>query len=297
MTNRRSGNAGKGSTGRQKNSAEGLAVSEMGSRHPRSEAEEAPIRLRYLGRGLGEVAAERDVDLSGIVFEMPLSELARQLPQGFAVELYQIVKRFFRGPDGPGFPCPLVELRKNRGLLSALRARLPLIDNLIELITDPPAILMDERQQLCFFKGIPVALRPISFTYLFLLAQSPGQFVMRSAIYNQLWPGEMDYEGSDKPYEQQVTDHKYQLAAEIKKGIAGRLRLNSGEIEGMFSTQYKRGYRLNLSRENVLAFTKKDLLIIAFLLLLRRWFEALPDWLPFGRGLGNIEVWTSQLLL
>jgi hypothetical protein len=297
LTDRRSGNAGKGGTGKQKNSAEGLAVPETGSRHPRRETEEAPIRLRYWDRGLGEVAAERDVDLSGIVLEMPLSELARQLPQNFAVELYQVVKRIFQGPDGPCFPCPLVEFRKNRGLLSALRARLPLINNLIELITDPPAILMDERQQLCFFKGIPVTLRPISFTYLFLLAQSPGQFVMRSAIYNQLWPGEMDYEGSDKPYEQQVTDHKYQLAAEIKKGIAGRLHLNLGEIEGMFSTQYKRGYRLNLSRENVLVFAKKDLLMIAFLFLLRRWFEELPGWLPFWRCLGSIEVWSSQFLL
>ncbi len=115
MTDRRSGNACKGGTGKQKNSAEGLAVPETGSRHPRRETEEAPIRLRYWDRGLGEVAAERDVDLSGIVLEMPLSELARQLPQGFAVELYQVVKRFFQGPDGPGFPCPLVELRKNRG--------------------------------------------------------------------------------------------------------------------------------------------------------------------------------------
>lgn len=294
MTDRRSG---KGCTGKQKNSAEGLAVSEAGSRHPRIGTEEAPIRLRCWGRGLTEVAADREVDLSQIVFEMPLSELTRQLPQGFAVELYQIVKRFFLGPDGPGFPCPLIVLRQNRGLLSALRTRLPLIDNLIELITDPPAILMDERQQLCFFKGLPVTLRPISFTFLFLLTQSPGQFVMRSTIYNQLWPGEMDYEGSDKPYEQQVTDHKYQLAAEIKKGIAGYLHLNTGEIEGLFSTQYKRGYRLNLSRENVLVFTKKDLLIIAFLFLLRRWFEALPGWLPFWRYLGGIEAWTSQLLL
>jgi DNA-binding winged helix-turn-helix (wHTH) protein len=297
LTDRRSGNAGKGNTGKQKHSAEDLAVPETGSRHPRIGTEEAPIRLRYWGRGLGEVAADREVDLAQIVFEMPLSELSRQLPQGFAVELYKVVKRFFQGPGGPGFPCPLGELRQNRGLLSALRARLPLIDTLIELITDPPAILMDERQQLCFFKGIPVTLRPISFTYLFLLAQSPGQFVMRSAIYNQLWPGEMDYEGSDKPYEQQVTDHKYQLAAEIKKGIAGRLRLNTGEIAGMFSTQYKRGYRLNLSRENVLVFTKMDLLMIAFLFLLRRWFEALPGWLTFWRCLGSIEAWTNQFLL
>jgi len=297
LTDRRSGSTGKDNSQKHKTAAHGLSVSKTAPRRLRSETEAAPIRLRYSGYGLGEVAVGREVDLSEIVLEMPLSELARQLPHGFAVELYQVVKRFFRGPDGPGFPCPLVELRKNRDLLAALRARLPLINNLIELITDPPAILMDERQQLCFFKGIPVTLRPISFTYLFLLAQSPGQFVMRSAIYNQLWPGEMDYEGSDKPYEQQVTDHKYQLAAEIKKGIASRLHLNSGEIEGLFSTQYKRGYRLNLSREKVLVFTKKDLLMVAFLFLLRRWFEVLPAWLPFWRCLGSIEVWTNQFLL
>jgi hypothetical protein len=121
--------------------------------------------------------------------------------------------------------------------------------------------------------------------------------VKRTTIYDRLWPGEMNYEGTDKPYERQVTDHKYHLAAEIKKGTEGRLALGEGEIEGMFSTQYKQGYRLNLAPVNLLVFTKKDLLVFAFLFLLRRWFEAHPNWLSVWRCLGKIEVWSSQLPL
>jgi len=98
-------------------------------------------------------------------------------------------------------------------------------------------------------------------------------------------------------YEHQVTDHKYHLAAEIKKGMAGRLTMDKGEIEGMFSTQYKQGYRLNLAPKDVLVFTGKDLLAFAFLFLVRRWFEALPGWLQVWHGLGKIEAWSSQLPL
>ncbi|MDA8126598.1 MAG: helix-turn-helix domain-containing protein [Deltaproteobacteria bacterium] len=210
------------------------------------------------------------------------------------VDLYQLFRRFVEGTDGPSFPCRLADLRQDRGLLAALRAQLPMIDNLITLITDPPAILMDERQGLCFFKGFSLPLRPLSFRYLFLLAQSPGEFVKRAAIYAQLWPGEMNFAGTDKPYEQQITDHKYHLTAEIRKGMAGRLTLKKGEIEGMISTRYAQGYRLNLPSEEVLVFTRKDLLIFAFLFLLRKWFDGFTGWLPFWRCLGSFGVWPGQ---
>ena len=132
----------------------------------------------------------------------------------------------------------------------------------------PPAILIEERQKLFFYRGVPVMLRPVSFSYLLLLAQTPREFVMREEIYSRLWPGEMDYEGSNKPYERQITDHKRKLIAEIRKGIADRLEIGAGEMETLIATRHKMGYMLNFARENVLILRKKDFGVIAFLLLL-----------------------------
>jgi DNA-binding response OmpR family regulator len=115
---------------------------------------------------------------------------------------------------------------------------------------------------------VPVMLRPISFSYLLLLAQTPSEFVMREVIYNRLWPGEMDYEGSNKPYEGQISDHKRKLVAEIRKGIAGRVEIREREMETLIATRHKMGYMLNFARENVLILRKKDFGVIAFLLLL-----------------------------
>jgi hypothetical protein len=286
LNHSRSGNSGK-----KKTAAEGLSVSGTASRRPRNETEAAPLRLCYRDCGPNKGTTALEADLSEIVVEVPLSTMSRFLSKRLALELYQFIRNCTACLERPLFPCPLAELRQNRGLLAALRARLPLIGNLIELITDPPAILMDERQQLCFFRGFPVALSPFSFRYLFLLARSPGKFVTRTAIYNHLWQGEMGDEA--RPYERQISDHKYHLAAEIKKGVVDRLALGPGEVEGMFTTQYKQGYRLNLAQDDVLVFTKKDLLVLAFVLLLRRWLDALPSWLPFWRCLGSMDLWNN----
>jgi len=77
-----------------------------------------------------------------------------------------------------------------------------------EACADPPAILIDERQKLFFYWGVPVLLRPASFSYMLLLAQTPGELVMREIIYRRLWPGEINFEGTNKPYERQINDQK-----------------------------------------------------------------------------------------
>jgi len=41
-----------------------------------------------------------------------------------------------------------------------------------------------------------IRLRPVSFRYMLLLAQTPGELVMREIIYRCLWPGEINYEGT-----------------------------------------------------------------------------------------------------
>jgi hypothetical protein len=101
---------------------------------------------------------------------------------------------------------------------------------------------------------------------------------MREEIYSRLWPGEMDFEGTNKPYERQISDHKRKLIAEIRKGIAGRVEIQEGEVESLIATRHKMGYMLNFARENVLVLRKKDFGVIAFLLLLEmdRFFS---DWL------------------
>ena len=58
--------------------------------------------------------------LSSIVLELPLSELARLLPQRFALKLYNLVRKLFDIPEGPRFPCSLANLLRNRSLLTTL---------------------------------------------------------------------------------------------------------------------------------------------------------------------------------
>lgn len=253
-------------------------VSKTGLRRRREEAGYSPIRLRYWDRGVNDGPDDGSIDLSSIVVEIPLSELARFLPQRLIVQLYSLVRKLFEIPEGPCFPCPLADVVRNRFLQSALCAKLAHVRNLSELIADPPPILIDERQKLFFYRGVPVMLRPVSFSYLLLLAQTPMEFVMREEIYNHLWPGEMDYEGTNKPYEGQISDHKRKLVAEIRKGIAGRVEIQEGEVESLIATRHKMGYMLNFARENVLILRKKDFGMIAFLFLmdLDRFFS---DWL------------------
>lgn len=253
-------------------------VSKTGLWRRREEAGYSPIRLRYWDRGVNDGPDDGSIDLSSIVVELPLSELARLLPQRLVVQLYSLVRKLFEIPEGPCFPCQLADVVRNRFLQSALRAKLAHVRNLTELIADPPVILIDERQKLFFYRGVPVMLRPVSFSYLFLLAQTPMEFVMREEIYNHLWPGEMDYEGTNKPYEGQISDHKRKLVAEIRRGIAGRVEMREGEVESLIATRHKMGYMLNFTRANVLILRKKDFGVIAFLLLMEmeRFFS---DWL------------------
>jgi len=203
-----------------------------------------------------------------MIVELPLTELVRLLSQRQAERLYKILQRQFAKHEKIRFPYLLDNIVRNESLLSALCTELAHIKNLRELIIDPPAILIDERQKLFFYRGIPVMLRPISFHLLFLLAVTPKVFVMREIIYNHLWQGEMNYEGTNKPYEKQISDHKRKLIAELRKGMTGKAEIAAGEMEALISTRSKVGYMLNLAKENVLIIRKGDFLMIAFLNLM-----------------------------
>jgi len=239
--------------------------------------ERKPPRPACHGPDVPAVAAAVTVDLSPFVLELPLSELARLLPRHLAARLGDLVRRCLAGPETFPFPCNIDDLKRDRALFSAFRARLARVRTLAELIADPPTIVIDEGQKLFFYRGIPILLRPVSFVYILLLARTPGQFVLRERIYERLWPGEMNYEGSDKPYERQVSDHKRRLIGEIRRGTAGRVEVEEGEMESLIATRHRTGYMLNLTWEHVLILGRTELLAFACLLLwdLERFFMAM----------------------
>lgn len=241
----------------------------------------APILLRYWDRTGDDGPFGGYNQLSSIVLELPLSELARLLPQRFAVRLFHLVRKLFSIPEGSRFPCTLAKLLGNGSLLAEVRHRLTSVNHLSELIADPPAIMLDERQKLFFYRGVPVALRPVSFTYMLLLAQSPGELVMREVIYRCLWPGEINFEGTNKPYERQITDQKRKLLDDIRKGIASRVEIREGEMESLIATRHKMGYMLNVDRKEVLVLSKGNLPVLTSLVLLMLdWFGSDgSDWL------------------
>jgi len=150
------------------------------------------------------------------------------------------------------FPRSLASIFQDIILLSALRTCLADAKDLRDLITDPPVIFMDDGQQLFFYRGCPIKLQPACFHYLLLLAEKPKQIVARDEIYRRLWPGPMNYDGSNKPYERQISDHKRRCIAQIKKGIAGKIEVAPGELETLIFTRPKVGYMLNLNQGSVL---------------------------------------------
>jgi len=150
------------------------------------------------------------------------------------------------------FPRPLANILQDKTLLSVLRTRLADAKDLRELIADLPVIFMDEGQQLLFYRGCPIKLQPASYHYLAILAEKPKQVVARDEIYRRLWPGPMKYDGSNKPYERQISDHKRRCIAQIKNGIAGKIVVETGEVETLILTRPKVGYMLNVGKEDVL---------------------------------------------
>ncbi|HBH86758.1 MAG TPA: hypothetical protein DDY17_04035 [Syntrophaceae bacterium] len=154
-------------------------------------------------------------------------------------------------PKGDTFPRPLDDIIRDKNLLAALRARLADAKDLQELIIVPPVIFIDDRQKLFFYRGLPVKLCPAYLNYLIILARRPKEIVTRQEIYDQLWPGEMNYEGTNKPYERQISDHKRKIIAQIRKGVAGRAAIGVGELQTLIFTRPKVGYMLNVGKENV----------------------------------------------
>jgi len=255
-------------------------------RHPGEGVAFSSIRLRCAGCPCINRLINDGLDTPEIIVELSLSELVHLLPQRQAERLYKLLHRRFAKHEEIRFPYLLDDIVRNEILLSVLRTKLAHIKNLTDLIIDPPVILIDERQKLFFYRGIPVMLRPLSFRLLFLLAIAPKEFIMREVIYDHLWPGETNYQGTNKPYERQISDHKRKLIAEIRKGMNGKAEIAAGEVETLISTRSKVGYMLNLAKENVLILRKRGFLLITFSFIL--------DW---DQYLNNLFLDMQGLLL
>lgn len=261
--------------------AERSPVSQTDTRRRRGEAGGATVRLGFWSRDAARGHSGSGIDLSGIVVEMPLLELTRIVPPRSAMRLCDLVCQWFAAAPAPALPAPLAAILKSRSLLVELRRRLTTASQLAELIAEPPTILLDARQRLFFYRGVPVPLRPVSFSYLLLLAQSPREVVPREAIYRRLWPGELDYEGGNKPYEAQVSDHKRKLMAQIRRGLAGKLETQAGELEALIQTRSKAGYILDCNRESVVILSPQDYAESPLLLFLMALGQCMTDWLDW----------------
>ena len=168
------------------------------------------IRLRGLGRTYITQLVREGYDKPETIAEIPTEELERILPKRLARRLHKYCQIHY-GPKEPkpkeSPPVkeawqvrPFSEITSNDGLLGQFRSRLALTENLSHLVTDPPVILLDEKQKLFFYRGYTVQLAPTTFKLMALLAKRPGEVVSKDEIYANLWP-DLSNPGTSKPHD------------------------------------------------------------------------------------------------
>ncbi|MBW6487407.1 MAG: helix-turn-helix domain-containing protein [Syntrophobacterales bacterium] len=232
MNNRNSGDLGKKETLDPADRRTAcLPVPKTGIRRHRGAASPKSIRLECLSCTILKRLIDDCHHAPDMIDALLLSDFVHRLPQLLGERLLQLLQHQFAGNENNGFPCPLPEILRDKRLLSLFHDRLATTENLQDLITDPPAILLDEYQELFFYRSVSVMLRPISFSYLLLLAQTPEKYVRRETIFQHLWPDAANYEGTNKPYEGQVSDHKRKLIAAIKQGVTGKAAIEAGDVD------------------------------------------------------------------
>lgn len=55
-----------------------------------------------------------------------------------------------------------------------------------------------------------------------------SQVVTRDEIYAYLWPEYASGDGSDHPYDRQISDHKRKITMQIKKALKGKDGVHAG---------------------------------------------------------------------
>ncbi len=213
------------------------------------------IRLRGLGRTYITQLVMNGYDTPEAIAEIPQSELERIIPKRLAERLSRYCKIHFGKkeephpqeiPEDKWEKRPLSEILSSQELLSILRSRLTQVNNLSELIHDPPLILIDEKQMLLFYKGYPVQLPPTTFKLMLLLSKRPGEVITRDEIYSSLYP---DSPNTSRPYDRQISDHKRKILTQIKKAL--NPPPNPNELRNLIKTRRKVGYVLTLKQEGI----------------------------------------------
>ncbi|MEI7639389.1 MAG: hypothetical protein WCJ37_18895, partial [Syntrophus sp. (in: bacteria)] len=149
------------------------------------------------------------------------------------------------------FPRSLAEILRDEKLIAILRTCLADAKDLRELITNPPIVFMDERQMLLFYRGLQIVLPVMSYRFLFLLAKKPKVLITRNEIYDHLWPERQGKDDLDRPYERQITDHKWKILNGIKKVIKGHPSIEQSYVKNLIFTRPRVGYMLHLNQEDI----------------------------------------------
>jgi len=73
-----------------------------------------------------------------------------------------------------------------------------------------------------------------------------SQVVTRDEIYAHLWPEYASGNGSDHPYDRQISDHKRKITMGIKKALKGKDGADLGQPGELIKTWRKVGYMLDV---------------------------------------------------
>ena len=144
----------------------------------------------------------------------------------------------------------LTRIQADPKLLAEFRKRLAGMETLHELIPAPPELVIDSRRRRCFYRGVAVSLTGKAFDMLALLAGSPGKLITRAEIYDQIWADDNYADEAARPYDRQITDHKYRIIAGIKKAAASADN-SSRDLHKLILSRFGSGYILNLPPEEV----------------------------------------------
>ena len=219
------------------------------------------IRLRGLGRTYINQLVHNGYDTPHGITEVPLQELESILPKRLAQRLHKYCEIHYGQKELKPKEAPLAretwqvrafsEIISNDDLLTQFHSCLALTENLAELVTNLPTILIDEKQNLFFYRGWPVFLAPTTFKLMTLLGKRPGEVITRDEIYAHLWPEISNPNASSNPYDRQISDHKRKITTQIKKAIKGKTAIDSYQIKNLIKTRRKVGYMLDLKRQEI----------------------------------------------
>jgi DNA-binding winged helix-turn-helix (wHTH) protein len=219
------------------------------------------IRLRGLGRTYITQLVREGYDKPETIAELPPGELERVLPKRLARRLHKYCQIHYGPKDSKPKEAPpaketwqarvFSEIISNDGLFGQFRSRLALAENVADLATDFPKVLLDEKRNVFFYLGYPVHLSPTTVKLMALLAKRGGEVVIKDEIYSHLWPEFSNPGTSSSPYDRQISDHKRKLTTQIMKSLTGKTDNDLDNLKNLIKTRRNVGYVLNLKNQEI----------------------------------------------